>query len=137
MVNFKKSKQEIEKIAKTYGLSLVILFGSQVTGKTHKGSDVDIGFLADNPMSPADAAQLSFVMSEALHILQLDLLDLRTAPPLILQNIAQTSQLLYEREPHAYAVFRVYALKRFFEAKPILALRGAKLDAFLKQHAHA
>src|SRR3990167_4676309 len=42
-------RQEIAKMAEKYGLSLVVLFGSQATGKTHARSDIDIGVAKYHP----------------------------------------------------------------------------------------
>lgn len=43
--------QHIAEIAKKYGLKLVVLFGSHVTGKLHTESDVDIAVLPERPLS--------------------------------------------------------------------------------------
>ncbi len=39
-------KPQIKELAERYGLSLVVLFGSQATGATHPKSDVDIAVLS-------------------------------------------------------------------------------------------
>ncbi|HDK81390.1 MAG TPA: nucleotidyltransferase domain-containing protein, partial [Nitrospirae bacterium] len=51
MFNIAKTKPEVRKIAEKYRLPLVLLFGSQVSGRTHPQSDVDIAFLSEKRMS--------------------------------------------------------------------------------------
>lgn len=41
----------IKELADTYGLNLVILFGSQVTGGTHRESDYDVGYAAGHTLT--------------------------------------------------------------------------------------
>jgi predicted nucleotidyltransferase len=47
MFNIAEIKPEVEKLARKYRLSLVILFGSRVSGRTHPQSDVDFAFLPE------------------------------------------------------------------------------------------
>lgn len=125
-------KHKIAELAKTQNLSLVVLFGSQASGKTHKQSDVDIAFLARRPLGPRETGELAFEFSQALGIKDVDVLDLKTAPPLLLKQIAVGSRLLYESEPSLFARFKIYALKRYMEAHSLLKLREASLKKFLQ-----
>lgn len=53
MKDVMKTQQDLvtiaQKAAAIPGVVAVYLFGSQSSGATHKGSDVDIGILSDNP----------------------------------------------------------------------------------------
>ena len=44
-IDIEKIKPEIAKVAQKHNLALVILYGSQATGKARDGSDVDIAVL--------------------------------------------------------------------------------------------
>lgn len=128
-------KLSVEKLAIENGLSLVLLFGSQARGTIHQNSDFDIAVVGERIYSPGDIAQLSFLFSQVLKIkdISIEIVDLKSAPPLLLKEIAQGAVLLYEKEPHLFAKFKIYALKRYFEAKPLLKIRRLALNKFLKQ----
>lgn len=131
-LDIQKIKSGIGGLVKEHRLSLVVLFGSQATGKTHSQSDVDFGFLAEKNMSLGDIAKMQFEFSQEIGIKNLELLDLKTAPPLLLKQVAQKSILLYEKEPSLFAGFKIYCLKRFMEARKLLDLRELSLNKFLK-----
>lgn len=132
--NVTEMKLAVKKIAEENDLSLVLLFGSQARGKTHKGSDFDFGVMAQKRFVPREIALLSFVFSQALKIKDetIEILDLKSAPPLLLKEISKDAVLLYEKEPLLFARFKVYALKRYFEARPLLELRRLALNRSLK-----
>lgn len=127
-------KLVLQKVAEENGLSLILLFGSQVRGKAHSKSDFDFGVLGEKVLSPREIARLSFLFSQSMKSKDesVEIIDLKSAPPLLLKEIARDAILLYEKEPHLFARFRIYALKRYFEAKPLLELRRFALNKFLK-----
>ena len=131
MASTSLAQTDLKPIAERYGVFLLILFGSQATGKTHPHSDADIAFLSERRLSPRETAEFAFSLSQELRTPSVDPIDLRDAPPLLLRNIAGASRLLYEREPQLFARFNIYALKRYMEAQRLLALRQASLGAFL------
>jgi predicted nucleotidyltransferase len=59
-------------------IQLVILFGSQASGKTHAGSDADVAVALAGEMSPSRRGELSARLSEALGC-EVDVADLRKA----------------------------------------------------------
>ncbi|MEK7130059.1 MAG: nucleotidyltransferase domain-containing protein [Patescibacteria group bacterium] len=132
-LDIQKIKPIVKKLAQKYGLFLVILFGSQATGKIHKKSDVDIAFYSDKKMSLYDIAKTQIEFEQALKVGKIELVDLRNAPPLLLKEIAKNSALLYERDVFAFSRFKIYAFKRYMESKKLLALRAAALDRFIKK----
>lgn len=132
MINIEEIKTRIRPLAEQHHLSLVVLFGSQASGKTHAQSDIDIGVLEDGPIELGTFARLSEEFVYALKSRKVELTDLATLPPLLLKNVAMKGVTLYEDEPAAFARFRIYALKRYMEAKPLLRLRDAQLQKFLQ-----
>ena len=58
MIDVEKIKPQIKELAEKHGLKLVMLFGSQVTGKTHKESDYDIAYLSDKKLSFDDEGRI-------------------------------------------------------------------------------
>lgn len=133
MFNISKIKPGVKKTAQKYHLSLVVLFGSQVSGRTHPQSDVDFAFLSEKRMSLIEIAKMQIAFSQKLELKNLELVDLKTAPPLLLKQVAGKSVLLYEKEPFLFANFKIYALKCFMEAKKLFDLRKSSLDKFLEK----
>ena len=70
--------------------------------------------------------------SEKLEIKNLEMVALNNAHPLLLKQAALKSVVLYEKEKFSYAKLRIYALKRFMEARPLLELRRLSLEKFLQ-----
>lgn len=132
MLNIEKIKPEIEKLAQKYRLSLVLLFGSQASGKTHPQSDVDLAFLFEKKMDLMDIARMEIEFMENLKIKDLEMVALNGAHPLLLKQAAQKSIVLYEKEPSLFARFKIYAFKRSVEAKKLLDLREMSLNRFLQ-----
>lgn len=126
-------KRELEKLARGNSLSLLILFGSQATGKTHAESDVDFAFRAEKKMSPMDEARLQLKFSKALGLGNVELVNIRNAGPLLLRQIAEKSVLIFEKDPSGFARFKIYAHKLFMESKNLFELRNLSLDKFLQK----
>lgn len=129
--NESETRVRIAAIAEKYRLSLVLLFGSQATGKTHKQSDVDIAILSEKELGLREMGELSLIFMQGLKAKDVDLVDLKTAPPLLLKQVATNAILLYENKPLVFSTFRVYALKRYMEARPLFKLREESFSRFL------
>jgi predicted nucleotidyltransferase len=75
-------------------LTLAVLFGSQVRGRSRDRSDVDVALLADSVVD-LDAAFLA--LAPRLRSSRLDLVDLRRAGPLLAFEVARHGRVLFER----------------------------------------
>lgn len=124
-------KFRITALAQKYDITLLTLFGSQATGKTYEKSDADFAFASKRKLSPREVAEFAFDLSSIAEFSNIELIDLHDAPPLLLKNIAVSGIAVYESEPLTFALFKIYALKRFMEAQKLFALRAASLDSFL------
>jgi predicted nucleotidyltransferase len=127
-------KNVIDRLAKKHGLSLVVLFGSQASGKIHPGSDTDIAFLSRKPKNLREVCEIHAEFANKLRVqdIKLDLVDLRGRPPLFLKQVALKGIPLYERRPSEFSIFKIYALNRYFEIKPLLKLRELSLNKFFQ-----
>jgi len=133
MISFEEIKPKIKNLAEKYRLSMVIVFGSQVKGKTHSQSDVDLAFVSEKSLGPSDIAKMQIEFAENLKVKNLDMTAINGAPPFLLKQMAQNSIVLYEKEHSLFAKFKIYAFKRFMEAKNLLALRELSLSRFLEK----
>lgn len=128
-----EKRSEIAALARKYDITLLALFGSQATGKTHARSDADFAFSAKRKLRPREIAQCAFDLGILVEFPRVELTDIHDAPPLLLKHIAMEGRAVYESDPRAFILFRIYAIKRFMEAKKLLSLRAASLDAFLRR----
>jgi len=122
-----KNKKMIAELGEKHELDLVLLFGSQASGKTHAQSDVDIAIHGARRFRPMELAQIQFDFSSALKIELIEIADLKSATPLLMKEIADNSILLYEKEANLYDELKIYFLRRYFEARPLLKMREEQL----------
>lgn len=84
----------MKNLLKKYNLSLILLHGSQVTGKTHSKSDFDFAVLQKNRNEKLDLFGLYVDIAMELNINNADITNLTFANPLLAQNVALKSKLL-------------------------------------------
>ena len=131
-----KEKISIEKIRKGLsplfndeGLRIVLLFGSAVSGKTHKKSDTDLAFLFDKPV---DILALTNRVIRLLHTDNVDVVDLRRASPLLKFSAAKSGMLLYEREPGMFNEFYSLAFRMYVDTRKLRDAQAKAIQQFLK-----
>ena len=109
----------LAEIFREFDLCLVILFGSQVTGKTHAESDIDLGVLRrGEPWQGGQGyggefLQLYSRLSDHFPGIRLDLVDLQRVPGLLKHIACERGQVLYECEPGVFARFRLQAWNQY------------------------
>jgi len=110
-------------------LQLVMLFGSTVSGKTHRRSDIDLAFLFDEPV---DIIHLTNRVVNALRMDTVDVVDLRRASPLLKISIVKTGELLFERAPCLYHNFCSLSFRMYADSKKIRDARAAAVRRFIE-----
>ncbi|HEY4495676.1 MAG TPA: nucleotidyltransferase domain-containing protein [Candidatus Paceibacterota bacterium] len=121
-----KEKIELQKVAEKYHLRLLLVFGSAVTGRTHKESDLDVAYLSARALTIREEAELIVAIGPILKNNCVDLANISLAPPLLLYALAQNSEILYELNPFEFYNLRAYAFKRYIEAAPIFQLQAER-----------
>lgn len=112
-------KNRIQKLAKKYGAKLVLFFGSYVTKKTHKMSDIDIGaLLKENKIDFEKYSDLMHDFEQIFPQNKIDLVILNQADPFFLKKIMESARLIYGEERdfenlslnsfHAYQDYKKY-----------------------------
>ncbi|TAN33001.1 nucleotidyltransferase domain-containing protein [Patescibacteria group bacterium] len=125
------TKTAIKKAAKQAGLDFVVLFGSAARGKTHKYSDIDIAVKTKGPISYYEEAGLRENFCHIFGRGDVEVVNARGASPLLMLQIGRDGVPLYEDKVGEFAKFRMYAFKRYVEAKPLYELRHKQLQKFL------
>ncbi len=105
---------ELQAVCEKYDLDLVVLYGSQAKGTAQAGSDHDVGVRKREGLVGSDEfLSLVFELSQVLGRGNLDLVDLRKAPPLLKYEAARSGQALYEAQPGTFNLFHVLAWKLY------------------------
>ncbi len=128
----KKIKELIEKIAEKHSLKLLLLFGSQASGKTRKNSDFDIAYLTEKKMDLMEEANLILELTPVFKSENIDLVNIKNASPLLLFAITKEAKIIFEARPLIYASLAAYAFKKYIESKPIYEEKFKRLEAKLK-----
>lgn len=115
-------RQRIAEIAERHHLDLVVLFGSTARGRAHAQSDVDVAVRAS---SRCDFDVLDAIERDVRAVVgrAADVVDLRTAPPLLAGRIARDGVLL-TGDPKAFARLRMELIARHLDFLPFLRFRG-------------
>lgn len=86
------------------GVIAVYRFGSSATGVEGAESDIDLGVLAVAPMESTVRLDLQERLASVLHR-PVDLIDLRSASPVIRMQVVGTGRLLFDGDAHARGRF--------------------------------
>lgn len=130
-----KQKNSLKKIAKKFGLDLILVFGSRVQDKVHPLSDLDIA---------VSSKKLDFTLKQYSDLLfqlekvfpqKVDLVFINKADPLLLHEIVQSNQLLYGTK-RQFLEFKIYAYKRYQDYKPYFKMEEKFVNKFIKELAY-
>ncbi len=136
MIDLKTTKEKIKKLAEKYGLSLVVLFGSQVTGQTHSESDFDVAYMSERKLSFDEEVLLNTDLTEVFRNDHVQLVNLKTASPLLMKQVVVSCIVLYEKSESLFNEFYIYALRMYGEAKILFDLREHYLEHIIKAYKH-
>jgi predicted nucleotidyltransferase len=100
-----------------------LVFGSTASGTAHKKSDVDIAILGERPISFKDRYTLQCLFGTifSVPIHQIDIVDLRSAHPLLAFLVMTEGIALHGEEEMIDALYRS-AVKRHIDAKRLYLL---------------
>jgi len=122
MIDFDKSK--LIQLCYDFDLSLIVLFGSQATGKTRADSDIDIAVLSDRKViSPEYKFEVWEAFLWFFKRADVDVIMLNHVPSLLGYRVAITGQVLYESRPNLWRDFRLLAFKKHADAKKFYDLK--------------
>lgn len=127
-----KTKREIAHIAQKHRLELVVLFGSQATGRLHLKSDIDIGVL------PQDASVLSSVTEEIGDVFgrnDVEVADLSVPSPYLWHAVAKEGVLLYESKRGLFSLWRLRAMNLWYDSAWLRVKQTRYLKAWAQKHA--
>lgn len=112
---------------------MLVMFGSAASGKTHKGSDVDIGYEAKRPLTLNKDLSLRMELFYAFDKKEIDLVDMRKSSPLLMSEISRDGKILTGKESD-FEDFKLLAFHSYNDYKPYFDLQHKNIKKFL---AHA
>lgn len=115
------------EIARKHGLNLVVLFGSQATGRVHAESDVDIAVIGNNSIEYNTKIRLMTDFSDVLRREDVEVVDLASASPTLMYVVVRDGALLYEKEESYFLKWKLYAIKIWMETAWLRRLRDKRL----------
>lgn len=122
MIDIEKIKPEVAKVAQKHNLALVVLYGSQATGKAREDSDVDIAVLGKKPFLPEQIISLYSDFDDVFRVRELDVKSLHNANSFFRYQVVKDGVLLYG-DLRQYNLFKLYAIRYFQENKKMRDLR--------------
>ncbi len=109
----------LEDIRKKHSLSLILMHGSQVSGKTHPKSDTDIAVMQKDGDKNLDLLSLYGNFAKIFKTDKIDIVNLTRANPLLLFTVARKSKLLAGSKVD-YERFLRLAFYKYNDYKPYL-----------------
>ena len=102
------------------------IFGSTASGTATAFSDVDVALLLREDLDAAQrfrrVLEIGAALEERLDR-QIDVVDLRRAPPLLRFRVIQTGMLVVERDRTQRCLFQMHAMNRYYDAKCYLDMQ--------------
>lgn len=123
-------KCRLEPVFQDEGLQFVVLFGSVVSGGSHRHSDIDVAFLFDTTV---DILSLTNKVIRFLHVDNVDVIDLRHASPLLRFSVVNKSKLLYEKEEGIFNAFYSLAFRRYIDTRKLRDAQALAIKHFLRE----
>jgi len=122
---------KVKKIARKYRLRILIMFGSQVQGKTHKESDLDLTFY---PTINIDEETLLQELMDLFKRADIDLINLKTTHNhSVRYEILSTGKVLFEAEKGLKSKMEWQSYFDFVDFKKYYDLRSKLLDKKIEE----
>ena len=128
--------KNLKNLLKKYEIVFLFLFGSKAKGEkyTHKYSDIDLAYLSKRDLSLKEESQMLLELSKFFRSSNLDLVDVKKAPPLLLKNIFENHKVIYCKDKKLYRLYQIYAIRKYLEAKPIFEIRNYQFKKFMETY---
>jgi predicted nucleotidyltransferase len=110
------SKEVLKPIVQKFGIRLIVLFGSVVRGATHAESDIDLGVLTSRPLTFNQRLKLWGALSPLFNI-EVDLVVLNHANPVLAFEVASTGDLLFENKPNTWDNWKSFSFRQYWDTE--------------------
>jgi len=118
-------------LAEKYKLELILLFGSHVQGGLHPESDMDIAVYSRQVLSETEKINITYELCNILHTDKIDLVDIKTAPPILKREIFKDYKVLYQKDPMLLYQLELVSVYEFKESEVLFQIRHERLQEFV------
>lgn len=125
--NIREKLHLLNSLFESEGILLAYLFGSLARRKV--GEDVDLAFLAEK----RDGVNLRQRMSDIIGTERIDLVNLRTASPLLRFEIVRTGHLIYKKNEEVENAFELCTIKEYRDTAYLRARQAEMLKQRTKR----
>lgn len=132
--------ERIRDIFKDYPyIASAYLFGSKVSGKMGPMSDVDIAILLkDNAPRGRkllhEEDYLAYRIADALHVKEVDLIELNRQGLIFVHNVLKTSRLIYDADPDFRIRFITKVISDYCDFEPTLRfMKGYYFEGYKRR----
>src|SRR5207247_2226609 len=112
----------VKCISRKREIQAAYVFGSIVTGRTRRDSDIDIAVLVSGSMPPKKRFQHRLILiadlGSALRRPDVDVVILNDAPPLLAHRVLSKGKLIFERSAAARVRFQVRTANQYADMVP-------------------
>jgi len=126
-------KEKIAAIAKRHNLALVVLFGSRAREDGRAKSDFDIAYSSINPLELNEENRMVVEFHSVFKTINVDIVNLRNANPLLLIKITEDGIPLYEAKESLFNNLCLYAMRVYRESGRLNDLRRASVLGRVEQ----
>jgi len=121
----------LEDLASKYKLDLILIFGSQARGEARPASDMDIAVYGRQIFSETEKIQLLYELCDIFHMDDIDLVDLRGAPPLLKKEVLSSCKILLQRDAMLLYQLESATLHELKELEVLGKIRRERLEEFV------
>jgi predicted nucleotidyltransferase len=122
MFDLEKFKPGIEKIAEKYELKIVVLYGSQATGKAKADSDIDIAILGKRRIDFDKHVELINEFTTLFQADEVDVKLLHNTNPLFRYEVMRDGILLYGAD-YDFVSFGAFAFRDYMDSQSLFQLK--------------
>lgn len=115
------------------------LFGSQARGTQRDKSDIDVAVLFSSEgdkLARFDRRLEIIIALERVLGKKVDVIDIQAAPLLLQHHILLDGRLLVDKHPQRRVDFEVASRRQYFDLKPLLQRRNARMIARILEADH-
>jgi len=123
---------KIGDLAEKYQLDLILMFGSRAIGNIHPESDVDIAVYGTQVFYETEKVQFTYHLCNIFRTNDIDLVDLRTAPPRLKYEVFKNCKVLFQRDPMLLYKLELANLHEIEELEILDRIRRERLGEFAK-----
>jgi hypothetical protein len=118
-------------------VSMAYLFGSQAQGRAHPLSDVDVGVLLADQLTPAEQSRARLrLVGELMALLRrddVDLVILNQAPLLLRHRVLRDGRLLFARDDRERIRFAAETYRRYLDCRHMYDVLDEAMFARLRE----